>query len=285
MSDQVVSPPAGRAITEAVLVAGTGLVEKPRKSRWPARLDVAQSASGLALGLFMWGHMIFVSTILVSPDLMWMVTKAFEGYFFFGTAHPLIVSAVVAVVLVLVVGHALLAMRKFPGNWQQLQRFVSHRKLLAHEDTTLWWVQAVTGFALFFLASVHLYQMLMHPGAIGPYESAARVWHGWWPLYLVMLLAVELHGGIGLYRLAVKWGWMEGADPERTRRRLRQAKWALTVFFLALGLLTLGAYLQIGHAQQHITNPVYTPAWLANPPTAEPPAWWPGYLQRPFSHP
>jgi fumarate reductase subunit C len=124
----------------------------------------------------MWGHMFFVSTILISPDVMWMVTKAFEGYFVFGTRlSRCLVSAVVAVVLACG-GHALLAMRKFPGNWRPGQTFVAHRKLLAHEDTTLWWVQAVTGFALFFLASAHLYQMLMHPGAIGPYESGrARV--------------------------------------------------------------------------------------------------------------
>ncbi len=276
------TPASTHAARQHRLVAGVGLTEKPRKSRWPARLDLAQSVSGGVLALFMWGHMFFVSSILVSPDLMWMVTKAFEGYFVFGTPYPLIVSGVVAVVLALVVGHALLAMRKFPGNWRQLHVFVAHRKLLAHEDTTLWWVQAVTGFALFFLASVHLYQMLMHPGAIGPYESAARVWHGWWPLYLVLLLAVELHGGIGLYRLAVKWGWLDHADPARSRRRLRTAKWALTAFFLILGLFTLAAYLRIGQAQQHVVNPVYTPAWLANPPTAEPPAWWPSWLERPF---
>ena len=267
---------------ERGLVAGVGLAERPRKSRWPAKLDWAQSASGLVLGLFMWGHMFFVSSILISPDVMWMVTKAFEGYFFFGTSHPILVSAVVAVVLALLVGHAALAMRKLPGSWKQLQTFAAHRKMLAHEDTTLWWVQALTGFALFFMATVHLYQMLMHPGAIGPYESAARVWHGWWPLYLALLLAVELHGGIGLYRLAVKWGWFEGADPAVSRRRLRTAKWLLTAFFLVLGLFTLAAYLRIGQEQQHLVNPVYTPAWLANPPTAPAPAWWPGYLHVPF---
>jgi len=49
-----------------------------------------------------------------------------------------------------------------------------------------------------------------------------------------MLFCVELHGGVGLYRLVVKWGWFEGADPNRTRRRLTQLKWGLTVFFLAL---------------------------------------------------
>ena len=66
------------------IIAGTGLDQKARKSHWPARLDFVQSASGLFLGLFMWGHMAFVSTILISKDAMWWVTKMFEGYFFFG---------------------------------------------------------------------------------------------------------------------------------------------------------------------------------------------------------
>src|SRR5215470_10856808 len=65
------------------IIAGTGLDQKARKSHWPARLDFVQSASGLFLGLFMWGHMAFVSTILISKDAMWWVTKMFEGYFFF----------------------------------------------------------------------------------------------------------------------------------------------------------------------------------------------------------
>ncbi len=269
---------------QAALVGGVGLADRARRSRWPARLDLAQSATGLALGLFMWGHMFFVSSILLGYDVMWIVTKAFEGYFIFGRPYPLIVSAIVAAVFALVVVHALLAMRKFPSSFGQAQTFLSHRRLLAHEDTTLWWVQAVTGFALFFMVAAHLYQMLMHPAAIGPYESGARVWHGWWPLYLAMLFAVELHGGIGLYRLAVKWGWFQGTDPARSRRRLRAAKWAITVFFLVLGLLTLAAYLKIGYAVQHIDNPVYTPAWLTNPPTAEPPSWWPNWLPAPFRH-
>lgn len=61
------------------VVAGIGLDQKTRKSRWPARLDVVQSASGLFLGLFMWGHMVFVSTILISKDAMWWVTRMFEA--------------------------------------------------------------------------------------------------------------------------------------------------------------------------------------------------------------
>ena len=203
---------------EVDVIAGIGLDQKTRKSHWPARLDFVQSASGLFLGLFMWGHMAFVSTILISKDAMWWVTKMFEGQILFGRSYPGLVGAIVALVTIMFVLHGLLAMRKFPANYHEFREFRGHQKMLRHEDTTLWWVQAVTGFALFFLASVHLYQMLAHPGDIGPYESADRVWSGrWWPLYLVLLFAVELHGGVGLYRLAVKWGWFEGEDPNRTR--------------------------------------------------------------------
>jgi fumarate reductase subunit C len=257
-----------RSSTE--VIAGVGLADRPRKSRWPARMDLAQSASGLILGVFMWGHMFFVSTILISKDAMWAVTRFFEGYFVLGKSYPGLVSVIVAGVLALIVFHAFLAMRKFPANYGQYRAFIGHRKLLAHEDTTLWWVQAVTGFALFFMAAVHLYQMLMHPGAIGPYESADRVWTGrWWPLYLVMLFCVELHGGIGLYRLSVKWGWFEGKDPAATRKLLKTAKWAITVFFLALGLATLAAYMKIGYEHRDRAGESYSPAWVQPAAPAE----------------
>ena len=82
--------------SEVDVIAGVGLDRKTRKSHWPARLDWVQSASGLFLGLFMWGHMAFVSTILISNDAMWWVTKMFEGYFFFSRPYPAIVAFVVA---------------------------------------------------------------------------------------------------------------------------------------------------------------------------------------------
>ena len=78
----------GTMRTGTDVIAGVGLADRPRKSRWPARMDLAQSLSGLVLGLFMWGHMFFVSSILVSKDFMWTITKMFEGYFFFGRAFP-----------------------------------------------------------------------------------------------------------------------------------------------------------------------------------------------------
>lgn len=234
-----------------------------RKSLWPARLDAMQSASGLVLALFMWGHMFFVSSILLGKDAMWTVTKAFEGYFLFGRSLPWLVSVVVAGVLLLLVVHALLAMRKFPSSYAQARAFRDHANDMKHSDTTLWWWQVVTGFALFFLASMHLFVMLSRPDQIGPYESADRVWTDhYWVLYLALLFAVEIHGGIGLYRLAVKWNWFGGANPDATRRKLKTLKWGLTAFFLALGLATLAAYVKIGMEHAPRAGETYTPAWV-----------------------
>ena len=253
------------------LMAGMQTHARRGNSRWPARMDLAQSLSGLALGLFMWGHMLFVSSILISNDAMWIVAKAFEGYFIFGRSVPALVSIAVGGVLALIVLHAFLAMRKFPANFHQYNNFTGHRAMLRHGDTTLWWVQVVTGFALFFLAAPHLFQMLAHPADIGPYESADRVWSAsWWPLYLVLLFSVELHGGIGLYRLALKWGWLQGRDAAAGRRRLQTAKWALTAFFLVLGLATLAAYMKIGVEHSARAGERYTPAWVPAPGTQGP---------------
>ena len=250
------------------IIAGVGLADAPRKSRWPARLDLIQSGTGLLLALFMWGHMFFVSTILVSNDAMWTITKFFEGYFFFGRSYPVIVSVVVAAVIAMLVAHALLAVRKFPVNYRQFSVFRGHMKMMRHEDTTLWFWQVLTGFALFFLAAPHLYIMLTRPDLIGPFESGDRVWTGhYWPLYILLLLAVELHGGIGLYRLAVKWGWFSGRDANATRHRLKTLKWALTAFFLALGLVTLAAYVKIGIEHADRAGEGYTPAWVHPVPT------------------
>ena len=119
------------------VIAGVGLDQRTRKSHWPARLDLVQSASGLFLGLFMWGHMAFVSTILISNDAMWWVTRMFEGQILFGRSYPALVGAIVALVTFMFVLHGLLAMRKFPANFQEYRSFAGHRKLLRHEDTTL----------------------------------------------------------------------------------------------------------------------------------------------------
>ena len=250
------------------LVAGVGLAGTAHRSRWPARLDLVQSATGLVLALFMWNHMFFVSRILVSNDEMWTISRFFEGYFFFGRSYFGVVSFMVAGIILLVVVHAFIAMRKFPINYRQFTTFRSHMKMLRHGDTTLWAWQAFTGFALFFLVAPHVYIMLTHPDLIGPFESADRVWSDhYWPLYILLLLAIELHGTIGLYRLMVKWQWFAGSVV--TRKRVRALMWVLIVFSLTLGFTTLAAYIKIGIAHAPHYGERYVPASLRDAPSGE----------------
>ena len=229
----------------------TGKTMKKQKSRLPAKLDFLQSATGLLLAVFMIFHMLFVSTILISKDFMLSVTKAFELSFIFegGSSIPVFIS--ILIVCIIFIFHAFLAMRKFPISYREALRLKTHSDLMNHGDTKLWIVQVVTGFALFFLGSVHLYTMLSNPGGIGPYASSDRVYSDlMWPLYILLLIAVEFHGAIGLYRLSVKWGWFEGDDAKKSRKQLKKAKWILSGVMLTLGAMTLIAYMKIGYEHQ-----------------------------------
>jgi len=244
---------------ERVVESLLGKTTQKKKSRIPAKLDFLQSATGLFLAIFMIFHMLFVSTILISKDFMLSVTKAFELSFIFegGSSVPVFIS--ILVVFIIFIFHAFLAIRKFPISYREVLRLKTHSDLMNHGDTKLWIVQVVTGFALFFLGSVHLYIILTNPGNIGPFASADRVYSDYmWPLYIMLLVAVEFHGAIGLYRLSVKWGWFEGDNPKESRKQLKKAKWILSGVMLTLGVMTLIAYMKIGYEHQANYGERYT---------------------------
>ena len=231
-------------------------------SPWPARLDLAQSLSGLSLALFMWLHMAFVSSIHLGAEAFWTVARLFEGQFLFGRPVPLLVSLFGALVLGIVVLHALLGLRRLPASWRQYRAFAEHLRGMRHPDTSLWAAQAITGFALLFLAPIHLYRVMAEPHLIDPFGSADLVWSGRaWPMLLLLLLCVEVHGTIGLYRLALKWGWPSFGDPLRTRRILRRAMWLVMAFFITAGLLTLDTFVRIGREHAPSAGELYTPEW------------------------
>ena len=193
---------------------------------------------------------------------MYTVTKLLEGSFIFEGGNPILVTIAAIIIFVVFIVHAALGMRKLPGNFKQYQVMKAHSKSMNHDDTKLWFIQAFTGFAMFFLGSVHLYIIMINSADIGPYESADRIWSEWmWPLYIFLLLAVEFHGTIGLYRLCVKWGWFDGENPKATRIALKKVKWGLTVFFLVLGFASLAAYMKIGmeNAANGTVGQKYTP--------------------------
>jgi fumarate reductase subunit C len=242
-----------------------GLVDKrvdSKKSRIPARLDYLQSLSGVILAIFIKFHLLFVSSILVSNDFMYKVDKILSGSLFIEGGSPLFITIFASVIFFIVIVHALLAVRKFPNSYRQFRNFHSHSIMYPHEDTKLWAVQAITGFILFFVASIHLYQMISEPANIGPYLSSYRIWHeNSWVMYIILLISVELHATVGLYRLIVKWGWFNGKTYKATREKLKKIRNSIIVFYIILGLLSLGAYMKIGSTLNSGYAIKYTPSY------------------------
>ncbi len=239
---------------------------RDRHRRWPAVFDALQSVSGLVLAVFVLFHLLFDASILIGKDAMYAVSRFFEGEYVFGRPVPPLVSLLAGLVFAVFVVHALLALRKFPANARQYRTFLDHKAAMRHEDTSLWLVQVLTGFALFFLGSVHLYGVLTQPGDIGPFASADRVWSGrMWPLYLLLLPAVVVHAGIGVYRVALKWVPHLVSANRDSRTALRRARRWLIVCYLLLGYLALAAYMRIGieHADQ--AGERYAPAAAVSP--------------------
>ena len=83
--------------------------DKVKKSRIPARLDLAQSGTGLVLGLFMWVHMMLVGSILLGKGSFNFVAKFMELSFLSDTGHgyPAAVFFAVLGVFTLFIIHAL----------------------------------------------------------------------------------------------------------------------------------------------------------------------------------
>ncbi|SFV50852.1 Fumarate reductase cytochrome b subunit [hydrothermal vent metagenome] len=212
-----------------------------KKSRIPARLDFLQSATGLILALFISFHLIFESSILLGKDAMYHLTKAFELDFIIEGGEPLVISVLAFIVFIIFISHAFIAMRKFPASYREFKSYQTHRKILNHEDTNLWFIQITTGFMMFFLGSIHLYIMMTQPEHIGPFASSDRVYSDvMWPAYLMLLISVILHAGVGLYRLIIKWGWL---DRFKSKKIIKVA----IIFYLIIGLFSLMSYIKIGY--------------------------------------
>ena len=165
-----------------------------------------------------------------------------------------------AIIFTIFIIHAGLAMRKFPYKYREYKMLKTHSTALGHLDTTLWIVQAVSGFTMFFLGSAHLWVMLAQPQKIGPFASADRVYSdNFGFLYALLIFMVVLHAMIGLYRLSVKWGILVGDNPRVGRRRNKKLMIGAIAFFLLLAYSALGSYWEIGKAHKSDYGKRYTP--------------------------
>ncbi|WP_240332055.1 fumarate reductase cytochrome b subunit [Sulfurospirillum tamanense] len=235
-----------RAMIESVI----GKTSECRKSRIPAKLDWWQSTTGAILAGFIVFHMMFTSTILAGPAAFDWVVKQSEGAFLFGEAVPVVTLFVTLFIFVVFVGHAFLAMRKFPATYRQILVFWQHRKMMKHADTSLWVVQYVTGFALFFLGGAHLIVILSSYDSINAATAATRFTQGGMGLfYLILLVMMVAHASVGVYRLVIKWVSFDQSTPQARRVAVAQVKRTVLGVFMGLGLIAFLAdlaYIQYG---------------------------------------
>jgi len=219
-----------------------GAARLSARDPWPARLDFLQSASGFLLVIFLCVHLLLDAAILIGPAAADVVARAFDGQYLFDRAHPWLVSLAALGVLGLIVVHAVLAMRKLPRSTREYRALRHHLRDFRHADSRLWWWQAITGVALFFLVAPHLVVVITQPEAIGATPSAHRiVVERAWMLYVILMPVVLLHAAAGAYRLVVKWGW-----PGVVREKLRVWVWGVAGGYLVLGIAALAVYAMLG---------------------------------------
>ena len=193
--------------------------------------DLVELFTGITLVGFLWTHMLFVSTILLGSDLFNTLSKSLDDYYLSYVGIPFIVLVFIM--------HILSAGRRLPTRYQEQKIIWRHAKMLQGTDTWVWVFQAITGAALFALASIHMFVVLTG-WPITATTSTGRVEAFWW-FYLVLLLLGEYHAGFGIYRQFVKWGWFP-------RKPLGYVTKVITVIILTLGLAALWVFLQLGGA-------------------------------------
>ena len=127
------------------------------------------------------------------------------------------------------------------------------------------WAKAVGDVASIIEMTIngptHLFIVIVQPGNIGPYASADRVWsERFWILYVLLLVTVHLHAGIGMYRLAMKWIPPSRGNTAAARARLKVAMWCIVIFFLCLGSASLLTYMKIGYEHADRAGERYLPS-------------------------
>jgi fumarate reductase subunit C len=186
--------------------------------------------TGAALVLFMWSHMLLVASVIPSPRVMNAIAAFLEETYMAQVGGPII-----ACIFLL---HFILAARKVPFRVEQQTTIWQLSRQLRHTDTYLWLVQAATAMIILIIGAIHMWTVLTDL-PITAAKSAARIQGGFWLVfYLILLPMIELHVGIGFYRIAVKWGFARRKD----RKNFKRLENYLTAMFIIIGLIALGRF-------------------------------------------
>jgi fumarate reductase subunit C len=195
--------------------------------RTAAYLDFLQMLTGVGLILFMWSHMILVASINLGAGTMNALAKFLEDTYLAQIGGPLIAATFLI--------HFILAARKLPFRSQEQKAIWQHSKRLHHLDTWLWIVQAGTAMIILIMGSIHIWTVLTNL-PITAAKSAARVQSGFWLVFYMLLLPmIELHVGVGFYRIGVKWGVITRSN----RPFYKRFENILTAIFIIIGAVTL----------------------------------------------
>jgi len=199
----------------------------PGVSLTDAALDWLQMLTGASLILFMWCHMLLVSSVVISPNVMNAIAHFFEATYMAQVGGPLIFLTFLV--------HFALAARKIPFRAEGQGTIWAHAKMMKHRDTWLWVVQAATAMIILILGAIHMW-VVLNDLPITAAKSAARMQHFWWFLfYMILLPSVELHVSVGFYRIAVKWGFVKSEQ----RKGFKRFETTLFSIFMVIGVITL----------------------------------------------
>lgn len=238
-------------------VSYRGRESKTHKDARRAIIDEWVSGlSGAILALFIIGHLVFESSILLGKQAYNALADFLE--------HTLyIAQPMVFIITVIFFTHFVWASRKIPGKLKDRRRMMelglslkrakghwnqdpkSEIRLRNHFETSLWIWQVRTGMIVLATGAFHLFlvawNMFTNMGVLGqePGLSAeiatSRVESGLWILYTVLMISVVAHMSIGVYRLLVKWF----ADTWFVRNYARLLFYFLFWFFIFLGAATI----------------------------------------------
>ncbi len=196
-------------------------------SRASAYLDWLQMLTGAGLVLFMWSHMVLVASVNLGANVMNTIAYFFEATYMAQVGGPIIGATMLL--------HFILAARKIPYTSDAQGIIWRHARMLRHTDTWLWLIQAVTAMVILIMGSIHMWTVLTNL-PITAAKSAARVQGGFWGVfYLILLPMVELHVGIGFYRIGVKWGFIKS----KGRKSFHRFENIWTGAFILIGLITI----------------------------------------------
>jgi fumarate reductase subunit C len=200
-----------------------------QSSRLELVADIIQLVSGVSLALFLWTHMIFVGSILLGVSAFNKLAAFMEEYFF--------LQAAVAFIIVAFIAHVGAVLRRIPGRWADQKIIWKHAKTIRHGDTWSWLFQLVSGGLILILATIHVFVVVY--GGINADLSSARMNSPFLWFYIALLFLGEYHASIGLYRAAIKWGWIK-------RQTAKRVLGVATLIFIAIGLFTIWTLYLLG---------------------------------------